>query len=143
MSLNPGPYLKAHGIPGAAATVAVLCGATLMATPASAASHATWKVGDCRLSRADGYPVVRASVWVRNRDRKDTHTYELDVVFGKKGAPIARYTAYVGEVRPLETGKSRIVDQNPSAGVKKVKSGTVPCRVVRIVDYYTGETVRP
>lgn len=105
--------------------------------------HASWTVTDCRLNRDYGHPQVTATVYVKNKDALNEHTYTLNVAFGDSDNRIATDYVYVSYVKPLETGKNQIIDNNPSAGAQSVPNGPISCRVTEITDYDTGAVVEP
>ncbi|MET9611531.1 hypothetical protein [Kitasatospora indigofera] len=112
------------------------------ASPLVAVEHAAWSVSDCRLSRADGVPVLHATVYVKNKDPNTAHSYTTAVVFGPDSDRLAADTIYVDEVKPLQTGKNEVVDTNPSPSVASVPDGPVACRITEISDYDTGASVQ-
>ncbi|MFD7987804.1 hypothetical protein ACFV4M_31130 [Kitasatospora indigofera] len=127
--------------PSTAGTAEASSGGT-PATPLVAVEHAAWSVSDCRLSRADGVPVLHATVYVKNKDPNTAHSYTTAVVFGPDTDRLAADTIYVDEVKPLQTGKNEVVDTNPSPSVASVPDGPVSCRITEISDYDTGASVQ-
>ncbi|MCX5209565.1 hypothetical protein OG689_09750 [Kitasatospora sp. NBC_00240] len=104
--------------------------------------HAAWSVSDCRLSRADGVPVLHGTVYVNNEDPDTAHTYTTVLVFGSDSDRLAGDTIYVDDVEPLRTGRNEVADPNPSASVASVPDGPVPCRITEISDHDTGASVQ-
>ncbi|GHH63096.1 hypothetical protein GCM10018781_11990 [Kitasatospora indigofera] len=127
--------------PSTAGTAEASSGGTA-ASPLVAVEHAAWSVSDCRLSRADGVPVLHATVYVKNKDPNTAHSCTTTVVFGPDSDRLAADTIYVDEVKPLQTGKNEVVDTNPSPSVVSVPDGPVSCRITGISDYDTGASVQ-
>ncbi|MEU9161359.1 hypothetical protein AB0D29_13955 [Streptomyces sp. NPDC048424] len=116
---------------------------TTEGTPSTPAVHAWWEVRGCRMNRDYGHPQLTGTVYVKNKDPLNEHTYKLLVTFGDDENRIATNLIYVDFVKPLETGENQIIEDNPSAGAKSVPNGPISCRVAEISDYDTGGAVKP